>query len=99
MTNLSRLYAETESRISRLLDDARLPVTTAETEEVASFLRAGEYGLALETLACVLVEETKPIEVEMLHAIDDVARAMHLRDEPYMRDLHNLYDRQHRVSA
>jgi hypothetical protein len=99
MNDFSRLYAVTEERISGLLADVVSFISRSGYEEVASFIDAREYGLALETLACVLVDEGTPVGSRLLQAIDDVAGSMHLRDERFMRDLHDFHDRQHRISA
>jgi hypothetical protein len=99
MSDYSRLYAATEERMSGLLADVASFITRSDYEEVASFVHAREYGLALETLACVLVADDKPVGISLLHAMDEAAVSMRLRDEPFMRDLHSFYDRQHRISA
>jgi hypothetical protein len=98
MNENSRLYAETETRISGLLEEVGPSFAESERGEVVRFLKAGEYGLALETFASILVEEAKPIDANVLHHIDEAAVAMHLRDERFMYDLHNFYDHQHRVA-
>jgi len=94
MNAYSRLYADTEARMSQLLGDLGQSFTESERNEVNRFLDAREYGLALETLSCILVEETKTIATTTLHGIDELAGVMQLRDERFMYDLHNFYDRQ-----
>ena len=94
MADYSKLYAETKSRLEHVLTALSRILTEAEREEVLDFLKSREYGLALGTLSHILVEENKAIDGNVLHQIDDIASAMHLRDEPFMYDLHTSYDRQ-----
>jgi hypothetical protein len=48
-------------RVSGLLRGQSRAWSTVEHAEVDRFLDAGEYGLALDTLAWIVVEEAKPI--------------------------------------
>jgi hypothetical protein len=92
MVDHSSLYAETEARLGRVLAGLRDTLAESERGEVEEFLRVGEYGLALDTLSHILVEEDKTIETNVLHEMDGIAAAMHLQGERFMHDLH---DRQH----
>jgi hypothetical protein len=92
MTDYSGLHAETETRLERVLAALRDTLTDLEREEVLEFLKVREYGLALDVLSHILIEEDKPIEATLLHQIDDIALAMNMRDERFMHDLHNLHD-------
>jgi len=58
--------------------------STSERAEVDQFLKAGEYGLALDTLSWILVEESKPISPDMLHEIESLADVMDLFDDPFV---------------
>jgi hypothetical protein len=97
MNAYSRLYIETEARMARLLSGMGESFSDSERAEVQAFLKVGEYGLALETLSFILIEESKPVGIALLRGIDEAAEAMQLRDERFMYDLHNFYDRQHGI--
>ena len=92
MNDYSRLYSELELRINGVMSALRGTLTEVERAEVSRFLNVREYGLALDTLCYILVEEDKPIEITVLHEIDNIADMMHLRDERFMYNLHNSYD-------
>jgi hypothetical protein len=94
MTDYSGLYAETEKRMLHVLGLVNQLLTDVEQREVTRFFNAREYGIALETLSQILVEEAKPIDAKVLQDIDLMADAMQLRDERFMYNLHNSYDRQ-----
>jgi hypothetical protein len=94
MNAYSRLYTETEARMARLLSEVGQSFSDSERAEVLRFLKAGEYGLALETLSFILIEESKSVGAALLLGIDEAAVAMQLRDERFMCDLHNYCDRQ-----
>jgi len=94
MADLALYHAQTEQRISRLLAQLVGFLTETEHAEVTQFLRAGEYGLALDTLACILVEEQKPVAAGLLAEIESLAESMDLLDAGCMHDLHTWYDRQ-----
>jgi hypothetical protein len=95
VTDYSRVYDETRIKIGLLLDEVKDIFTKPEQEEVFGFLGAREYGLALETLSGILVEEKKPIPLSVLRQIDEIASLMHIRNERFMHDLRNCFDRQH----
>src|SRR5690242_5813708 len=97
MTDYSGLYADTASRMQHVLSEVSLDFSESERSEVSRFLNAREYGLALQTLSYILVEESKPISRDVLREIDHMADAMRLRDERFMYDLHNSFDRQQRM--
>jgi hypothetical protein len=82
------------TRIASLLGDLGGSMTDAERAEVDRFLDAGEYGLALDTLSWILVEEQKPIGHGTLREIESLARVMELREERFMHALHNAHERQ-----
>jgi hypothetical protein len=66
----------------------------SERAEVDRFLSGGEYGLALDTLSWILVEEQKPIGSGTLREIDSLAEVMELREERFIRALHGAHERQ-----
>jgi hypothetical protein len=96
VTEFSQLYDETEAKIGLLLDNVKHILTASERQEVLDFMDAREYGLALETLSGILVEEEKPIRSSVLRQIDEIAGMMQMSDEPFVHDLHTRFDRQRR---
>ncbi len=99
MTDYSRLYDDTEARIGLLLDEVKDSFTLSERKEVADFIGAHEYGLALETLSAILVGEEKPIRFSALRQIDEIAALMRKSDEPFIRDHHTRFDHQRRQAV
>jgi hypothetical protein len=71
-------FVDIERRLLGLLDSLAAQLTDSERREVTDFIDVGEYGLALETLCAVLVEERKRIglaafdEIVGLHASMEV---------------------------
>ena len=53
-------FAQVESLVRQLLGTLT-SFSNAEKEEVASFVDAGEYGLAVETAYHIILEEGKPL--------------------------------------
>lgn len=98
MSQYATLHADMERRIAGLLSSLTNDLTPDEQGEVLEFLDSTEYGLALETLSGIIVEENKPIDARVLHEFDEISRAMKLRDEAFMYHLHNAFDRQHCAS-
>ena len=94
MANYAVLHAQTERRIELLLTQLGGALAETECAEVTHFLRAGEYGLALDTLASILVEEQKPVAVGILTEIESLAESMGLLDGRFMQTLRTWYDRQ-----
>ncbi len=60
-----------------------------EIQEVEENLEVGEYGLALETLSAIVVEEDKRIDDAAERLIDDLARMMHLTDSRILDDYYS----------
>lgn len=54
----------------------------AETAEVQHFIGVGEYGLALDTVVDIILEEDKPVTAEALLAIERAAELMGLSNMP-----------------
>jgi hypothetical protein len=95
MADDAAIRGDAEQRIGMLLSQLRERFSTAEAEEVWSFLRVREYGLALETLASILVEEKKRIDPVVVQEIDDIARYMHLEGEAFLGLLHRSANPRH----
>ncbi len=90
MVDYTAVWEDAEQRIRDLLAQLREQLSAAEVEEVSSFLRVREYGLALETLASILVEEKKRIDPAIAREIDRIAQHMHLGNEKFLRRLHQF---------
>ncbi len=52
------------------------------------YLEHREYGLALETIASVVVNDRIPIRPETMHEADAIAASMHMGGARVMRKLH-----------
>ncbi len=71
-------YQSIEVLLLRLLSLLLELFTDSERMEVQEFIDAGEYGLALETLADIVVEENKLIPSESLSLVFELADVMQL---------------------
>lgn len=76
-----------EARLIGLLDALAGVFTTDERRGVEEFLEVGEYGLALETLTAVIVEDGKKISKRLLATIESVANEMGIRDSIMSEEL------------
>ena len=74
----------TSRRIERLLvtllADLSGILSSAERAEVVQFIDVGEYGVALETLAALIVEEGKRVPLSIFEQIVDLADSMGLQE-------------------
>jgi hypothetical protein len=86
----TEVWEDAEQRIGGLLARLREQLSAGEVEEVSGFLRVREYGLALEALACILVDEKKRIGPAVVREIDGIARQMHLEGETFLGRLHQF---------
>jgi hypothetical protein len=71
-------YQCIEVLLLRLLSFLLETFTDSERMEVQEFIDAGEYGLALETLADIVVDENKLIPSESLSLIVELVDVMQL---------------------
>lgn len=71
-------YQFVENLLSRLLGQLLDVFTDSETAEIQDFIDAGEYGLALETLADIVIEENRKISGESMRLVFKLADAMQL---------------------
>jgi hypothetical protein len=69
-------YQNLETELRRILDALKGVFTGSQCEEVESFLRAGEYGVAFETLCGIAVEEHHAIPIELRPVIRSLAQEM-----------------------
>jgi len=94
MTYPSELETGVAGRIAKLLSDQGGSWSPSERAEVERYLRAGEYGLALDTLSWILVEEKKPISRDALGEIESLADVMQLAQEPFVDAVRASVDQQ-----
>lgn len=69
-------YELIEKLLDRLLILLKNTINDTECNEVQEFIDVGEYGLALETLIAILIEESKVVSVEVLGLLKESAIAM-----------------------
>jgi hypothetical protein len=72
-------FTQIESLIHRLLDTLTC-FSNSEKEEVASFVDAGEYGLAVETAYHIILEEGKPVTRMSSELLKELVSMMEIRD-------------------
>jgi hypothetical protein len=94
MADMAGQDTRVATRIANLLSTLGGEMAESERAEVNRFLSAGEYGLALDTLSWILVDEQKPIGHGTLREIDSLAEVLELREERFVHALHNAYERQ-----
>jgi hypothetical protein len=70
-----------EREINDLLECTAALLTASEREEIQEFLKAGEFGLALETFSDIVVEEKKQINVVILNKCKAIAQQMEMSPE------------------
>jgi hypothetical protein len=73
-------FDKTERFLGAILADLTGVLSSAERAEVVQFIDVGEYGVALETLAALLVDENKPITPRIFERIVALADSMALRE-------------------
>ena len=76
MTN--RDYQYIEESLLRLLVLLSVVFTDSERSEVQEFIDVGEYGIALETLVDIVLEEDKQIPDKVLMLVDELSDVMEL---------------------
>lgn len=81
---MSCLHQDVESLFSDLIHSLEGTFSLAEIMEVRSFLDYGEYGLALESLIGIIVEENKLIASNIYDAIEKLSSMMDI-DNAAMR--------------
>ena len=81
-----------ETLLLRLLLLLKVVFTDPEVQEVKDFIDVGEYGIALETLVEIIIEESKPISIEALGLIKEIAALMKLDDKGLQSRLNSCVD-------
>ena len=69
-------FTALEQRLTTLLEALSDDLSVGERSEVEEFIEVGEYGVALETLAALLIEERKQIPEPTFIKIVELADAM-----------------------
>jgi hypothetical protein len=74
-------YDDLRGKLHGLVVGLGSVLTASEASAVTDFLGVGEYGLALMTLADIIVEEGKQIPAEEYESIMELARQMRMHGE------------------
>lgn len=82
-------YQYIEELLLRLLSLLSGKLNDYEKGEVQGFVDAGEYGLALETLVDIVIEENKQIPGESLVLLCELADVMQMDKKVLEERLHN----------
>jgi hypothetical protein len=73
-------FSQLDVRLRSLLLAASPYLTASEQGEVIAFIDVDEYGLALETLAGIAIEERKQLPAEVILAMRAAAARMAIQD-------------------
>ncbi len=82
-------FREIERELGAVLDDLGVELTCSERQEVVELIDVGEYGIALETLSSLLVEEDKRVPLAVFEQIVSLAEAMGIRASTITEGLRN----------
>jgi len=77
---VTQSFEKTERFLDALLADLSSTLSSTERAEVVEFIDVGEYGIALETLVALIVEEHKQISLPIFQRIIALAESMGLRE-------------------
>lgn len=80
-------YKTLEVLFERGLSHLEQVLNASEKQEVQEFLNVGEYGVALETLRYLLIEENKTISQEAFNLIEALADEMGIGDKVLCSEL------------
>jgi len=81
-------YAELDQAIRALLGVLERSFAADQLTEVHDYLDHREYGLALATIASVVVDDRIPIRPETVRQVDALAASMKMTGDRVMRRLH-----------
>jgi hypothetical protein len=76
-----------EILLHRVIEAASPPFSQDEKSEVQRFIDVNEYGIALETVVAIYVEEQKVANPEAVALIEEAANAMTMNWEPLITGL------------
>ena len=86
--SLEDYYDELEAQLGSILLTLGSQLSFEESREVSHFLDVGEYGLALQTLTDLLIEERKKISIRTYYNdVVSVAKHMGIEREIALEDL------------
>lgn len=74
-------YKEIEAKLFELIDMLETCFTQPELDEVIEFIKYNEYGLALDTVVDIIIEEDKRISNDILNVIIKLSDIMDLDSE------------------
>lgn len=74
-------YEEVERDFQPLLQSVNL-MEVQDSQEIEKYIRAGEYALALDGIACVYLENDVGMSRELGEIFEKLAAYMHLDDDP-----------------
>ena len=80
MVDYSGHHTELARAIRALLDVFARSFTADQLAEVSEYLEHREYGLALATIASVVVDDRIPIRPKTVREVDHLAASMHMRE-------------------
>ena len=73
-------YETIEQMLAGILADLSGVLSDSERAEIDEFIVVGEYGVALEALGALLVEESKPLALPVFERIVELAEVMKIRE-------------------
>ena len=74
-----------------LLDASSEVFSDSERTEVQAFIDVGEYGLALETVACIYVEENKQPSHKVISLIEKLTNKMSMESEELVMQFFRIF--------
>lgn len=80
-------FAKIESLFNQLLITLHNVFTAPEMSEVEEFVDVGEYGVALDTVVDIFIEEDKGVPSEVIDVVAKLASAMGLSSAEYVERL------------
>ena len=97
MLDFSDHYADMEGGLRALLSAVTGTFSASDIAEVEEFIDAREYGLALQTLAAILLENSTHFDGPVVEKVQGLAGAMGLYNDEAINGLVAAYQRQFRV--
>ena len=98
MLNFTDHYADLEGGLRALLSAVSGPFSTSDIAEIEEFIDAREYGLALQTLAAILLENSARLDGQVIEKIQKLAGVMSLHSDEAINGIVAEYQRQFRVA-
>ena len=80
-------FAAIGRRLCIILDELNDDLSPSERREVVDFIDVGEYGIALETLSALLVEERKVVSGIVYSQMVELAEMMGIRASTITEEL------------